>query len=85
MNTRKCLTRGLVVVVALATLIGCGVLTASRPDFPATAQTTDGRSIFREDVEAIVNDDQLSTDEKREALQELGIEDDDLIEALLTL
>ena len=72
-------------VVALAIITGCGVLAVHRTDFPATAETADGRPIFREDVEAIVDNDLLTEDEQREALRELGIEDDDPIEALLTL
>jgi len=72
-------------VVALTVITGCGVLAAHRTDFPATAETADGRPIFREDIEAIVDNDQLTEDEQRQALRELGIEDDDLIEALLTL
>ncbi len=42
-----------------------------------------GNPILLDDVEAIVNDDSLSDDEKRDKLRDLGIEDEDLIEALL--
>jgi hypothetical protein len=70
---------------ALATLVGCGVLSARKTDFDAALETADGRSIFVEDVRAIVDDETLSNLDKGFALQDLGIEDDDLIQALLTL
>jgi len=80
--------RGLACLAVLASLFaptGCGVLAAGRTDFPAQAEGTDGQDLFVEDVEAIVYDPQLSTDEQREALRELGIEDEDLLDVLLTL
>jgi hypothetical protein len=75
----------LMVIVGLVGLTGCGVLAARRTDFPAAAETETGNQFFVEDIRAIVNDPQLTEIEKREALAELGIEDDDLISALLTL
>jgi len=44
-----------------------------------------GETIVAEDVNAIVADPNLSDDEKRAALRDLGIEDEKLIDALLTL
>lgn len=38
-----------------------------------------------EDLEAIANDADLTDDEKRQAFRDLGIEDEELIGALLTL
>ncbi len=72
-------------VVALTMLTGCGVLAAHRTDFAATAETADGNAIFRDQIDAIVENPNLTVDEKGEALRDLGIEDDDLVEALLTL
>ena len=70
---------------ALAALVGCGVLSARKTDFDAALKTADGRSIFVEDIRAIVDDETLSDMDKGFALLDLGIEDDDLIQALLSL
>ena len=66
-------------------LAGCGVLATEPSSFPNQVETSQGRQIFVEDIEKIVDDTQLTADEQREALRELGIEDEDLIESLLTL
>ena len=66
-------------------MAGCGVLATQRSSFPNQAATSMGRQIFVEDIEEIVDNTQLTADEQREALRELGIEDEDLIESLLTL
>ncbi len=53
--------------------------------FPNQLRDASGNAILLDDVEAIVNDAELTEDEKREQLRELGIEDEELIDALLTL
>jgi len=45
----------------------------------------DGQRFTVEDLAAIANDRSLSNDEKRQAFRDLGIEDEKLIDALLTL
>ena len=45
----------------------------------------DGQLFSVEDLEAIANDADLTDDEKRQAFRDLGIEDEKLIDALLTL
>lgn len=66
-----------------ATLIGaCGTPTT---DFPNRLIGTEGEEIVLDDIEAIVDDTELTDDEKREQLRALGIEDELLIDALLTL
>jgi len=45
----------------------------------------DGQLFSVEDLEAIANDRNLTDDEKRQAFRDLGIEDEELIDALLTL
>ncbi len=45
----------------------------------------DGQLFSVEDLEAIANDGDLTDDEKRQAFRDLGIEDEELIDALLTL
>lgn len=69
--------------VLLAGLAGCG--SGATTTFPRQLVDTDGQPIVLEDVETIVNGTDLTDDEKREQLRELGIEDEELIEALLTL
>jgi predicted small lipoprotein YifL len=69
--------------VLLAGLAGCG--SGAPTTFPHQLVAADGRPIVLDEVETIVNDTALSEDEKREQLRELGIEDEELIDALLTL
>ena len=69
--------------VLLVGLAGCGSLAPTM--FPNQLVGADGRPIVLDDVETIVNDTGLSDDQKREQLRELGIEDEELIDALLTL
>lgn len=54
-------------------------------DFDQRLIGSDGQLFTLDDIEAIVDDPDLSTDEKRAALRSLGIEDEQLIDALLTL
>lgn len=60
---------------------GCGVPTTT--SFPHALTNEDGETILLEDVEEIVEDNELSDDDKREALRDLGLEDEKLIDALL--
>jgi len=69
--------------VLLAGLAGCGSVAPTT--YSNQLVGADGRPIVLDDVEAIVNDADLTDDEKREQLRELGIEDEELIDALLTL
>ncbi len=70
--------------VLLAGLAGCGS-GATTTTFSNQLLDTDGQPVVLDDVEAIVNDTDLTDDEKRVQLRELGIEDEELIDALLTL
>lgn len=65
----------------LATIAGCGVPTTTF--YPNALTDEQGNPILLEDVEEIVNDDELTESEKRDALRDLGIEDEKLIDALL--
>lgn len=60
---------------------GCGV--SPTTDFPNSLRNTNGQVIVVEDVQDIVNDPDLSDDDKRAALRNLGLQDDALIGALL--
>lgn len=60
---------------------GCGV--TAKTEFPNALTGPDGQPILFDDVSDILTDTELSDDEKREALRELGIEDENLIDALI--
>ena len=75
--------RAIVGIVLLAELAGCG--SGAATSFSNQIVGTAGQPIFLDDIEAIVNDATLSDDEKRAQIRELGIEDEELIDALLTL
>ena len=72
-----------VLLAGLAGLAGCG--SGAPTTFPNQLVTADGRAILLDEVKAIVNNNDLTDDEKRAQLRELGIEDEKLIDALLTL
>ncbi len=60
---------------------GCG--SAAVLDFPARLVGAEGQVIVLEDLEAIATDPNLDDDAKRQQFRDLGIEDEDLISALL--
>ena len=69
------------VVFLLTAPGGCGVPPTF---FPHALTNEQGDPILLEDVDDILSDDTLSEDEKRAALRDLGIEDEKLIDALLS-
>ena len=71
--------------VALAALAGCGVLAARQTEFASQVETSEGRKLFVEDIEDIVHNELLTPEEQDYALRDLGIEDEDLLAALLSL
>jgi hypothetical protein len=73
----------IVVFAALLASAGCGTLTYERRVFPDEIVTADGGGVSLDDVAEIVNDPALDEEGKREALRELGIEDEDVIDALI--
>jgi hypothetical protein len=70
-----------ILMLAAMILLGCGA--AAITEFPDALTAPDGQPILLDDVDAILDDDNLSDAEKREQLRELGIEDEKLIDALL--
>ena len=83
---RKLAAWGLVLLVGiLAGSAGCGVLTARQVSFPNAEQGEDGQTFTLDELRDIATDEDLTEAEKRQAFADLGIEDQDLIEALLTL
>jgi hypothetical protein len=73
------------VLAAVVTVVGCGVLTARKTEFAAAVKTADGDTLYVEDVQAIIDDQSLTDADKVAALEELGIEDDDLVQVLMSL
>ncbi|MHC5112021.1 MAG: hypothetical protein ACYTHJ_19330 [Planctomycetota bacterium] len=69
--------------LALVVAGGCGVTAGL--DFPDRMYGTDGQVFVVEDLERISNNDNLTEEQKREMFRELGIEDEKLIDSLLTL
>ena len=65
------------------TTSGCG--TSITTAFPNSVIGSDGQPLVLDDLEAIANDPDLSADEKRQAFRDLGILDEELIDALLDL
>ena len=72
----------LLLLAALA-IGGCGAIVMT--DHPNRFIGVDGQEFYLEDLEEIAGNENLTDDEKRERFRELGIQDDDLIEALLAL
>lgn len=70
-------------LAALLVAAGCGVLAAERTRYPTAVRSADGGLYFVEDVDAILNEATMTPDDRAQALRDLGIEDEDLIEALL--
>ncbi len=68
-------------VLSVAAGCGSGVPTT----FPHQLLAADGHAILLDDVKAIVNDNNLTDDDKRAQLRDLGLDDEELIDALLTL
>ena len=69
--------------LGLALQTGCGILVLRNPDFKNAETGENGQVYVLDDLEAIADDPDLTEDEKREQYNELGIEDNDLIDALL--
>lgn len=75
---KRCLT-GWWVLAAIGA--GCGA--QSSLNFPNRLVGAEGRMIVLDDIVNVVEDNDLTDEEKRQQLRELGIEDEKLIEALL--
>ena len=67
----------------LVLLSGCGTIPPT--DFPNRLVGAEGQMFVLEDLEEIAADPDLSDDQKRQAFRDLGIEDEELINALLGL
>ncbi len=81
-RVRTLLRRTLGLAMAAVVFGGCGV---AQTDFPQRLIGADGQLFTLDDLEAIANNARLTDEEKREAFRDLGIEDEELIDALLGL
>ena len=81
MRTRQLLV-SLILAVAAA-VPGCGFSLPT--NFPNSVIGADGRPIVLDNVRKIVKDPDLSDDQKRQALRDLGLKDEKLINVLLGL
>ncbi|MFH0982231.1 MAG: hypothetical protein V2A79_11910 [Planctomycetota bacterium] len=79
------LARALLILVFALLFVstGCEVLTFHRTDFPEEFIGADGQDVLFDDIQAIVTDPNLDPDAKREALRNLGIEDEDLLDSFV--
>ena len=75
--------RVLTVALCAPVLGGCGVLAQERTLFPHEVVGPEGQRITVTQIEAIIDDDDLTSDQQETALRELGLEDERLIAILL--
>jgi len=68
-------------VVGIPAVGGCGLPPSS---YPHALTNEQGQPILLDDVTDVLDDDSLSDGEKRDALRDLGIEDEKLIDALVS-
>lgn len=73
----------IVTAVALLAWSGCG--TAITRNYSNRIIGADGQVITLDPIQRIVDDPNLDDDGRRQHLRDLGIEDEELIEALLAL
>lgn len=86
----KCLSNVTVAAMCLPLWLACCLTLAScgstpQTDFPNRLVGADGQEFVLEDLEEIANNTRLSEEQKRAAFRDLGIEDEELIDALLDL
>ena len=76
-------TTYLAIVLSSALLGACGTIPTN--DFANRLIGVDGQEFFLEDLEDIADNPRMTEEQKRDAFHDLGIEDEELIDALLTL
>lgn len=74
---------GFVLASAVSACAGCGLLEFTRTTFPEQAVNADGELLFVEDLEDIVQDASLFSNTTGAELADLGIESDELIDAIV--
>ncbi len=73
----------LTVALCALGLGGCGVIAQERTVFPDEVVGPEGQRITVAQIDAIIDDDELTSDQRETALRELGLEDERLIAILL--
>lgn len=68
----------------MLTCSGCGILTTRAPELANAETGDDDQALLLDDIQEITADMTTTDAEKRTALRDLGILDEDLIDALLT-
>lgn len=76
-------TSYLAIILSSALLGACGTIPTN--DFENRLLGADGQQFFLEDLEDIANNPGMTEEQRREAFRDLGIEDEELIDALLDL
>lgn len=61
-------------------LLGCGNTPAT---YPTQILKPDGAPLYVEELQAVIEDDTLTDEEKAQQIRDLGIEDEELIRAIL--
>ncbi len=79
----KRLLMRLVCVLAVGGVAGCGVLQIERTVFANQPTDPEGELLYFEDIDEITQDPTLLPDGMRNALRLLGIESEDLINAIV--
>ncbi len=82
-RTAKTVAQIIIAFAVAACGNGCGAVNPA--GFPNQVVGAEGRPLVLDEIEAIVQDNALTDEEKREELRGLGLEDEKLIEALLSL
>jgi len=78
-----CRARRVTVAAWALILPGCGIVAPAEPDFSATVERgANEQPLLLDDILAITGS-MMTPDEQRQALRDMGIEDEDLIEALV--
>ncbi|MCH7719723.1 MAG: hypothetical protein IH988_01865 [Planctomycetes bacterium] len=84
-DRRQSRVAGSLFTVALGALGlgGCGVIAQERTVFPNEVVGSEGQRITVAQIDAIIDDDDLTSDEQEAAMRELGLQDERLIAILL--
>ncbi len=80
----RILTTILLMLLTL-TPVACGTNIFSSTPATLREKGANGETLVLEELQAIAGDPDLTEDQKRQRFQELGLEDPDLIDALLEL
>lgn len=73
----------ILVLVVCATQAGCGVLTTARSTFLTQFVDADGNPLSLEDLQEITTDSDLTPDQMARELRNLGLADEELIDAIV--